>query len=57
MAWSLVASGLGVVNHPIVEPVAVALVVVVAAVLANLSAGGPGWAASRVRPAAVLRSE
>jgi hypothetical protein len=35
----------------------VLLAVPVALLLANLIAAGPGWAAARVRPAGILRSE
>ena len=56
-AWSLVASGLGVVNHPDVALPAIGVVLAGAAVVANLVASGPGWQAARVRPADVLRTE
>jgi predicted lysophospholipase L1 biosynthesis ABC-type transport system permease subunit len=56
-AWQLVAVQLGVVYQPVVP---LPLVLPVAAgtfVVAILVAAGPGWVASRIPPATVLRSE
>jgi hypothetical protein len=55
--WNLVASGISSVSPPVVPILALALMVPVAVLLANLLATGPGWAAARVAPARVLRSE
>jgi len=55
--WHLVASGLGTPAPPIVPLVALALVGPVTLLVANALAGGPGWAAGKVRPAEALRAE
>jgi ABC-type lipoprotein release transport system permease subunit len=44
-AWQLTAAALGVASGPVVP------------LLVNLAAAVPGWAAGRLRPATVLRSE
>jgi len=56
-AWRLVADQLGVASGPVVPPTSVLAIAVGALLAANLAAAGPGWAAARVQPAAVLRSE
>jgi hypothetical protein len=56
-AWRLVADQLGVASGPVVPPTSVMAIAVGALLAANLAAAGPGWAAARVQPAAVLRSE
>lgn len=64
-AWSsiagrptwVVADQLGVVSAPVVPSLQALAVAGGAVVVANLIAIGPGWAAGRLRPAIVLRSE
>jgi hypothetical protein len=56
-AWSLVASNIGSVSPPLVPALAIALVVPAALAVANAIAAVPGWAAGRVAPALVMRSE
>ena len=56
-AWRLVAEQLGVASGPVVPPAAVLAIAAGALLAANLAAAGPGWAAARIRPATVLRSE
>jgi hypothetical protein len=56
-AWRLVADQLGVVSEPVVPSLQTLAVAGGAVVVANLIAIGPGWAAGRLRPAIVLRSE
>jgi hypothetical protein len=56
-AWRLVADQLGVASGPVVSPASVLAIAAGALLAANLAAAGPGWAAARVQPAAVLRSE
>ena len=55
--WDLVAGGVGSVSPPIVPLVGVLAVGAATLLVANLLAGGPGWAAGRVPPAEVLRAE
>lgn len=56
-AWTLFADSAGVPPAPDV-PVALVLAIIPATLLlANLVAAGPGWAAGRIHPAPVLRSE
>jgi ABC-type lipoprotein release transport system permease subunit len=55
--WRLVANNAGSVSPAIVPLAAVLLVVPATLVAANLLAGGPAWAASRVLPARVLKAE
>jgi len=55
--WDLVAGGVGSVSPPIVPLVGVLAIGAATLVVANLLAGGPGWAAGRVPPAEVLRAE
>jgi hypothetical protein len=56
-AWRLVAVQLGVVPEPSVPPLQVLAIVGGVFLATNLIAAGPGWAAGRLRPALVLRSE
>jgi predicted lysophospholipase L1 biosynthesis ABC-type transport system permease subunit len=56
-AWQLTAAALGVDSGPVVPVAALVAVVVGTLGAANLVAAGPGRAASRLRPAAALRSE
>jgi hypothetical protein len=56
-AWSEAASGMGSYAPPLVPALSVALVVPVALCIANAVAAGPGWAAARVPPAVVMRTE
>jgi hypothetical protein len=55
--WLNLRAELGVAGQADV-PVALILAAIPATLLlANLIAAGPGWAAARIRPALVLRSE
>lgn len=56
-AWHVVASGINSTSAPRVPFLAIALVVPVALVLANLLAAAPGWVAARIAPAVALRSD
>jgi predicted lysophospholipase L1 biosynthesis ABC-type transport system permease subunit len=56
-AWQLTAAALGVDSGPVVPLPAILALVVGTLVAANLVAAGPGRVASRLRPAAALRSE
>jgi hypothetical protein len=56
-SWALVASGLGVVDSPVVPALLIAAIIAGGALLANLLASVPAAVASRLRPAAILRSE
>lgn len=56
-AWRLVADQLGVVTAPVILPVQLLVIAAAAVLAANLIGAGPGWAAARLRPAVVLRSE
>ena len=56
-AWQLVAVQLGVASAPAVLPVQLLIIAATAVLAANLIGAGPGWAAGRLRPAIVLRSE
>jgi hypothetical protein len=55
--WGLVADGLGVVDDPVIAWAVLGAITAVALLVANLVATGPALIASRLRPAAVLRSE
>ena len=56
-AWALFAGSAGVSDQADI-PVALVLATIPAALLlANLLAAGPGWAAARISPGTVLRSE
>jgi ABC-type lipoprotein release transport system permease subunit len=56
-AWRLFADGLGIVPEPVLPLPAVALLVPIAFLAANLVAAVPGRAAARTQPALVLRAE
>ena len=56
-AWLLFAGSVGVGGAASVPVPLVLLGIGVTVLLANLIAAGPGWAAARIRPAAILRSE
>jgi hypothetical protein len=56
-SWALVARGLGVVDAPLVPALLIVATVAGGALLANLLASVPAVVASRLRPAAILRSE
>jgi ABC-type lipoprotein release transport system permease subunit len=55
--WILFADDLGVVSAPRFPVLAVALMVPLAVLVANIVAAVPAWVAARTRPAFVLRSE
>ena len=55
--WDPVAGGVGSVSPPIVPLVGVLAIGAATLLVANLLAGGPGWAAGRVPPAEILRAE
>lgn len=57
VSWSAIASGLGVVERPIVPAAIVAAAALAALVVANLMAAAPAVIAGRLRPAAILRTE
>jgi ABC-type lipoprotein release transport system permease subunit len=56
-AWEVFAERLGVPPRPVIPVVAVALLVPLLLVLANVVAAVPGRVAARMRPAAALRTE
>jgi len=56
-AWTIVSSGIGSSSPPSVPAGAVALIVPVTLLLANLIAAWPGYAATRIAPALEMRSE
>ncbi|HXJ27587.1 MAG TPA: FtsX-like permease family protein, partial [Streptosporangiaceae bacterium] len=57
LAWALFAASAGAGGNADV-PVPIVLAAIPATLLlANAIAAGPGWAAARIRPAAILRSE
>jgi ABC-type antimicrobial peptide transport system permease subunit len=56
-AWAVFADALGVSTSAGTPLLAVLVAIPITLVLFNAAAAGPGWAASRVKPAAVLRSE
>jgi hypothetical protein len=56
-SWALVAAGLGVVDSPVVPALLIAATILGGALLANLLASVPAAVASRLRPAAIQRSE
>lgn len=56
-AWSLIATGLGVLDRPVVAWAACLATVAVALVAANLVAALPARSAARLRPAEILRTE
>ena len=56
-AWQLFAGSAGVGGDADIPVLLVAAVIPVTLVLANAIAAVPGWAAARIRPALILRSE
>jgi FtsX-like permease family len=56
-AWELFAGSAGVAPQADIPVLLVLLAIPAVLLLANLIAAGPGWAAARIRPALVLRSE
>jgi ABC-type antimicrobial peptide transport system permease subunit len=56
-AWFLVASGIGSVSTPAVPVLAIAIVIPVTLVIANVVAAWPGYEAARTAPSAELRTE
>lgn len=56
-AWAVVADGVGVVNAPVMAWLMLGAAVLGLFAVANLVASGPAFIASRLRPAAALRSE
>jgi hypothetical protein len=56
-AWQLFAGSAGVGNDASVPVPLLLLAIPLTVVLANLIAAGPGWSATRIRPALVLRGE
>jgi ABC-type antimicrobial peptide transport system permease subunit len=56
-AWDVFAGRLGVPPRPVTPVVAVAVLLPVLLVLANVVAAVPGRVAARMRPAAALRTE
>jgi ABC-type lipoprotein release transport system permease subunit len=56
-AWQLTAAALGVASGPVVPLLAIVAAASGTVLAVNLAAAVPGWAAGRLRPATVLRSE
>jgi ABC-type antimicrobial peptide transport system permease subunit len=56
-SWAVFAGSAGVMRHADIPVALVLLAIPVALLLANLIAAGPGWAAARIRPTLILRSE
>jgi putative ABC transport system permease protein len=56
-AWQLFAGSAGVADQADIPLPLVLSAIPVTLILANLIAAGPGWAAARIRPALILRSE
>jgi hypothetical protein len=56
-AWLVFADSAGVASQADVPIALVLAVIPVTLILANLIAAGPGWSATRIRPALILRSE
>jgi hypothetical protein len=56
-AWQLFAASVGVEGAADVPVRLVLITIPVTLLLANLIAAGPGWTATRIRPALILRSE
>jgi hypothetical protein len=57
LVWQVLAGSLGVVPTPLVTAWVVAAVAAGTILVANLLAIGPAWAASRQRPASLLRTD
>lgn len=55
--WKLIAAGLGVPDRPVVPLTACLATVAAALIIANVMAALPAWAAARLRPAEILRTE
>jgi hypothetical protein len=56
-SWALFAGSVGVAGQATVSVPLILLAIPAALLLANLIAGAPGWAAARISPARILRSE
>jgi ABC-type lipoprotein release transport system permease subunit len=56
-AWARFAGSVGVAGQADVPVALILLAIPAALLLADLIAAGPGWAAARIRPALILRSE
>jgi hypothetical protein len=56
-AWALFAGSAGVAGQADVPVTLILLAIPATLLLANPIAAGPGWAAARIRPALILRSE
>jgi MacB-like periplasmic core domain/FtsX-like permease family len=56
-AWALFARSVGIAPSPDIPAVLVLAVIPATLLLAIVIAAGPGWAAARIKPAAVLRTE
>jgi ABC-type antimicrobial peptide transport system permease subunit len=56
-AWSAVVSNIGSVSPPVVPAITIGIMVPATLLVANAIAAWPGWAAARVAPAVVMRSE
>jgi hypothetical protein len=56
-SWVLFARSVGAAGHVDIPVPLVLLTIPAALLLAGLIAAGPGWAAARIRPAPILRSE
>jgi len=57
VAWALFADATGIASQATVNVPLVLLAIPATLLLANVIAAWPGWAAARLRPAAVLRTE
>jgi ABC-type antimicrobial peptide transport system permease subunit len=57
LSWALFAGAAGIGDHATVNVPLVLLAVPATLLLANVIAAWPGWAAARLRPAQVLRTE
>jgi ABC-type lipoprotein release transport system permease subunit len=56
-SWALFAGSIGVGGQASVPVPLILLAIPAVLLLTNLIAGAPGWAAARIRPARILRSE
>jgi ABC-type antimicrobial peptide transport system permease subunit len=57
VGWALFANATGIASQATVNVPLVLLAIPATLLLANVIAAWPGWAAARLRPAQVLRSE
>jgi ABC-type antimicrobial peptide transport system permease subunit len=57
LSWALFADAAGIADHAVVNVPLVLLAIPATLLLANVIAAWPGWAAARLRPAQVLRTE